>query len=490
MLVSYVQQKETWQGSSQQLLKFWKYISSNPDLSNWWPFWFNWPYPWDEKLWRKAWDERHVNNPGSATGEAARRYYSTKEFILSGARNVFSKPNIVYDNKFFDDFPDVPNNTWFRYDNTPLKESIKRYAKFPIATRFDKKEPRLLVISVDVEEAEVVTFDSYAKKDENGDIIRKSQYGFDEKEKKYTQNMEYDEGIMVEHTLASASVPVHYDYTLIPKKYDYMTKEEEREAKLKEDLQQNNLKNYRRFWDGGMLSNTPLRELIQSHQDYWKDIENAKYIPALEVYIVDVWPWMREKEGQYAIHSDYDSVIERKNELTYQDKTQYEETVANIVSDYFNFVTQTKNLLDEAINQISDVSKKNMLKKNLDHILNTKAKSTHRTGESRRYSDLLERKFDIIKVVRIERSLDPNDVSNKWCDFSDGTISELFKRGIGDALRTLSKDIKNNKGTQAASDRINAFINEAKQQKAEQDDDTYLFLIQSAEETKARLDSL
>ena len=53
-------------------------------------------------------------------------------------------------------------------------------------------------------------------------------------------------------------------------------------------------KNYSRFWDGGVLSNTPLRELIQSHQDYWKFVENVtdsdESIPDLEVYIVNVWP--------------------------------------------------------------------------------------------------------------------------------------------------------------------------------------------------------
>ena len=26
----------------------------------------------------------------------------------------------------------------------------------------------------------------------------------------------------------------------------------------------------RKFWDGGMLSNTPIRELIQAHKDFWE----------------------------------------------------------------------------------------------------------------------------------------------------------------------------------------------------------------------------
>ena len=38
-----------------------------------------------------------------------------------------------------------------------------------------KKKPRLLAISVDVEEGETVTFDSYVKEKETG--TRKSEYG-------------------------------------------------------------------------------------------------------------------------------------------------------------------------------------------------------------------------------------------------------------------------------------------------------------------------
>jgi len=46
----------------------------------------------------------------------------------------------------------------------------------------------------------------------------------------------------------------------------------------------------RGFWDGGILSNTPLRELIQRHRDYWhKDLREQK-VPDLELYIVNVWP--------------------------------------------------------------------------------------------------------------------------------------------------------------------------------------------------------
>ena len=35
--------------------------------------------------WMDVWNQRHQDNPTAATGEAARRYFSAKENILSGA---------------------------------------------------------------------------------------------------------------------------------------------------------------------------------------------------------------------------------------------------------------------------------------------------------------------------------------------------------------------------------------------------------------------
>lgn len=65
------------------------------------------------------------------------------------------------------------------------------------------------------------------------------------------------------------------------------------------------------------------------------------------------------------------------------------------------------------------------------------SKSTHRLGGRRTYGDLLDKRFDISKVIRIERSFDRNDIANKWCDFSSDTITTLFEQGIRDANETL-----------------------------------------------------
>jgi NTE family protein len=404
--------RESWEDSAEKLEEFWKSgLASNVDLSSWWPF------SWDQKSWTYAWDMLNKANYDIATGEAARRYYSSKEFIINGTPNVFFPripPNI--DCKFFDNF--IIPNIWYRYDNSRLKETINRYINFPIATSFDKKEPRLIATSVDVQEGEIVPFDSYVKEKDTG--VRRSEYGdYNEKKDTYERIIKYDKGIMIEHIMASASVPEHYDYTLVPKDYDY-TKTEEKLI----DIRENDFKNYIRFWDGGILNNTPLRELIQSHQDYWRYVEHkSDDIPNLEVYIVDVWPSPQD----HPVPSDLDGVKNRKNELTYLDKTPYDEKIANIISDYYNLV--------KALMQLAEG--KGATKGEINAILETSSKSSHRTGIRRIYRDLVDKRFDISKLIRIERSDDRDDIANKWCDFSLDTITVLFNQGVKDAKKTL-----------------------------------------------------
>lgn len=97
-------------------------------------------------------------------------------------------------------------------------------------------------------------------------------------------------------------------------------------------------------------------------------MEEAEKIPDLEVYVVDVWPSMEDKK--YPIRPDYDSVIDRKKGLTYQDKTPYDEKVANIVSDYFNLTKELLNLAKE----------KNATPEEINKILDKTGKSLHHTG--------------------------------------------------------------------------------------------------------------
>ncbi len=95
-----------------------------------------------------------------ASGEAARRYFSWIHFLYSGVPNVMSANFSQPDTKFFLGIP-----SFARFDNAPLKKTIKKYwdyENYPLKTEFEKGEPRLLLVCVDVMDAtSAVTFDSY-----------------------------------------------------------------------------------------------------------------------------------------------------------------------------------------------------------------------------------------------------------------------------------------------------------------------------------------
>jgi hypothetical protein len=405
ILVSHVMKNDNcWKNADKTLLDFWRYLASPTPLSGaYGEFWF---------------------------GEAGRRYYSAKEFFSRGLEKVHSAPNTILDYRFHDylpyfySSPNVTLNSRYRYDNRELRESINNF--FPIATR--EGEPRLLTVAVDVVEGETVTFDSYlyeGKKcliceEECGkekmvehvnrkhganvrNVVRWSVYG----DKGDRKALFYEDGIDVTHVIASASIPVFYDYEEI---------------------------DGHKFWDGGILSNTPLRELIQAHRDYWHK-DKTQEVPDLQVYIVNMWS---RKESNTTPLSDNDGLKDRRNDLTYHDKTEYDQKVANVVTDYVNFVNDLIGLTNDAIDEVSDSEKNKELKRRLAEIKETPAISEKREPEKekpRTYEDMLEGRFRLGSLVTIERRDDANDISSKWEDLTSKSVESLILQGIEDAKK-------------------------------------------------------
>ena len=459
ILVSYVKENNgSWEGSTQKLLDFWEHVSSTPDLINYWPYWSNWPFPWDEKSWMEGWNRRGKTDSDIATGEAARRYYSAKEFLLHGAPNFISKPTKTNDNRFLDDIFPFGSNVWYKYSNKPLTNSIKKFVtRFPIAT--DVGQPRLLLVSVDVKTGTTVTFDSYSKPAEGNreDQIREHKYENHEDDS-YNFSISYDEGIMPEHLLASASVPVNFDYTHVPTKYDYSSHANGNRDYSAIDCNDNKTKEVNKLkkiitrccWDGGLLSNSPLREVISAHKLFWElqreakheDIETSSWnefskgnrfdIPNLQVYIVDLWP---PKEEEIPI--DHDKVLDRKNDITYQNKTGYDQKVAVFVSDYIDLVEKIGDIAVEAINSINEKNKKDALSSRFNSLLAGPAKSKQRDGDARKYQDLIKGRFDLDTAFHLERKDDTDTISNKWFDLSKTTIRKLIEDGRDQTLTNL-----------------------------------------------------
>lgn len=377
------------------------------------------------KIWYDEWLKR---NPSAASEEAARRYYSVYKSVLGMVRNnMYYTCNPINDTNFFDSSFLA---TWFIHRSKPLKESIEKYAKFPIATKFSntdtshflQHEPRLLVFSVDVAEGEAVTFDSYSKADNS----RVSEYGKDNK-----IVIRYDEGITIDQVMASNTLPEFYDYAPIGIDSKYNIKDQDESCKA--DITDKEKTRY--FWDGGLLSNMPFREVLQAHQEYWENVEPKEKMPDLEVYIINVHPSKMDKD---ILPHDYDGIKDRKNDILFSDRnSHYDENISNLVADYNNFVMQMKNLLDDALNKFDDTNIKEDFEKKLKHILALKTTSKNRKEESKEYTDLLKQRFKLTKVIRIESTNYINSIFGKTGDLTIETINKLIKEGEYDAWFSL-----------------------------------------------------
>ena len=132
------------------------------------------------------------------------------------------------------------------------------------------------------------------------DGSRKSVYGKNE------IVVDYDKGIDIQHVMASGTLPEFYKYAKVP--IHAKDKQEDECSTSNPKKINGNNEDIRYFFDGGWLSNTPFRELLASHQDYWKNKPNGGNIPDLDVYIVNV---RRSKFGGVKLREDYDGVKEK-----------------------------------------------------------------------------------------------------------------------------------------------------------------------------------
>ena len=459
-----------WEGSPEKLIDFWRYVSSTIDYFRLWtPFLKS---SWDN--WRNFFP--FFNIP---SGEAFRRYLSTRRSLAFGEQNVFS-PQFLFPfatpmfNKFFDY---TPLASWHQYSNNPLRSSIEKFAKKLsngqiIKTDIKKNsEPRLLLVSVNIQDAKTKTFDSYEKK-VSADLENAETKTSDSYEKK-----DDEEGISLKHVIASAAVPKNFAYEEI---------------------------NERKYWDGGIVSNTPLRELISEHTLFWKDalkldsekeiltyatwkdwIENKPKIPNVDVCIVNLHPF--EEAGAHVPSLyDYDITKDRENDIRFHDKTEYDLKMGKVIDDYKDFVTQMTGLaiksldkINESADKVNEKKYKDELKKYykdkvliVDNILDYKSKkTTTRKGEERPYWHLLKHRFELNEKIKIQRADDGNTISDKIFDFSYDTIDQLIKKGIDDGLERVFEveKEKNNNNIGKACIELQKLIDDIKEQNTIED---------------------
>jgi len=194
----------------------------------------------------------------------------------------------------------------------------------------------------------------------------------------------------------------------------------------------------RYLWDGGVLHNTPIIPLMYSHKRFWDhrigidkqrdavfdgDKNNQTQIPELQTFIVDIWTKKSEK-----IPETLNETISRYFEIMYSDKTEFEEKVMSVFDD---FITLSKKLIELA-------KQKGATKSDLEKILMSQVDTGFYVGVKHSYIDHIRGKFPM-KIRRIERSKDPDDVAGQAFDFSLKTIEKLFQEGYEDTKKVIEK---------------------------------------------------
>ncbi|HEY5632094.1 MAG TPA: hypothetical protein VIR31_08185, partial [Nitrososphaeraceae archaeon] len=238
----------------------------------------------------------------------------------------------------------------------------------------------------------------------------------------------YEDGIKSDFVLASCSVPVNYDYTRLNVENRTLAGEGQSDKTAVEDNNRttNGTTSVRFFWDGGLLANTPLRQTVVAHRHYWHQVRKLdENISRLKFGIINLHP----VKQQY-LPTDYDGVVDRKNDIIYHDRTEFDEFVAAIISDYALLAKSLIKLAEE--NGASNEA--------LQKILNEKTKAFFlATRKQGRYDDLVKGRVDVDFVARLERKNDSHTVSNKTFDFSKTTIQQLIQDGYEESKEQMKE---------------------------------------------------
>ncbi|HET7285116.1 MAG TPA: patatin-like phospholipase family protein [Nitrososphaeraceae archaeon] len=247
------------------------------------------------------------------------------------------------------------------FDIAPLKKTLSRYVDF-INLR-NPNRPRLIVTSTDIQTSEPAIFDS-----------------------KYVN-------IDADHVIASAGFPFYgIEWTQKDDRY---------------------------LWDGALLSNTPLREVI-----------DASPIMDKIVYLVNIFPHYQKDLPQ-----DMFEAWHRAKDIIYTDKTDTNVRLSKIISRHLSLLKEMHDLLMTTINV--------KLKEKGDEMQpNAKLKERFDKME-REYNKLASKRGAIIKkIVRIERP-EKTHFLFEDADFSVATIKKLIRQGEDDTERALTKNSNN-----------------------------------------------
>lgn len=259
---------------------------------------------------------------------------------------VFGNPNAFFPKWFLPSADYFFPFLWpYLYDKTPLMNTLNKYVDFKKLR--EPNNPRLIVTSTDIENARPSIFDSM-----------------------------YD-NITADHVLASAGYPFYgISWTRINGRY---------------------------LWDGTLLNNTPLREVIDASPKHNKN-----------VYLVDLFP-----HEQHDLPRNMIEVWHRARDITHVDKILYTLHMSKLINRQLGLIRNMYEILDKSSLDANSSTKFSNIKKEYHEIAQ-------------------ERGAIIDQIVRIQRKEDSHFLFED-ADFSITTIKNLMEQGERDTILALSE---------------------------------------------------
>ncbi|HKX82434.1 MAG TPA: patatin-like phospholipase family protein [Nitrososphaera sp.] len=180
--------------------------------------------------------------------------------------------NASKDDSFF-----APHKWTYVYDHSPLAKTLERYVDYSKLHPKGNPHARLIITAVNVLTAEPLTFDSAQQQ------------------------------ISPRHVLATSAYPLYF--------FPWVEVEEGVYC-----------------WDGGLLSNTPLREVI-----------DASPVADKKIFIVENYP-----KNIQELPQNLAEVLHRARDIIFSDKTLHNVKMMKVITSYLRFIDELYNALEKA----------------------------------------------------------------------------------------------------------------------------------------------
>ncbi|MGI9011294.1 MAG: patatin-like phospholipase family protein [Nitrososphaeraceae archaeon] len=330
------------------LEEFWLELGEN--FINLDTFYFSSPSLWSSSFFKNYYSFLSSNTPIVENYSNLKSLLSFYSSALYGNDAMFLprwKSNFSANNN--SDFSN-PSKWTYLYDNSPLEKTLEKYIDYEKLTPTGKPNGRLIITAVNVLTAEPLTFDSSKTK------------------------------ITSKHILASSGYPFYFlPWTEIEKGIY--------------------------GWDGGLLSNTPLREVI-----------DASPVNNKQIFLVENYPKNINKLPENIL-----DVLHRARDIVFSDKTMHNIKMSKVITRYLEFIDELYQIIDK------NVDKEKLDKEKLRQI-NLKYKKFK-----------LEHGAEIKKILYITREEDHRHHMYENADFSLATIKDSIKQGEIKTNEALAK---------------------------------------------------